>query len=271
MADFQTGSARVRIDSAGFNASVTTANGFSCGNDAKGSWNELIASTSGDCDLLFLYVYHSDSGVEEFLFDVAVGAAGSEEAIIENVHLTGRPRNDPPLLLNIPVHIAAGSRVSVRCQGTTVRTVNVAVKLYANSFSASPSRAGAKGFGIDLSGSRGTVVDPGGVANTLGAWTEIDASTSDDIYGFFVMIGNDDNATINTNNEFFIDIGIGGAGSEEVVVDSIWSRSSTSENNYPTEFFDIVIPAGTRIAARMQAQDIDATDRIKTIALLGIV
>ncbi len=101
----------------------------------------------------------------------------------------------------------------------------------------------------DTANSRGTTVNSNALANTLGAWTQLIASTASDCVflnvgaGGFVFAGSDG----------ALDIGVGAAGSEQVIAGqlhvSMKDAAGDAQTTYP---LPLAIPAGTRIAARCQ-------------------
>lgn len=89
-----------------------------------------------------------------------------------------------------------------------------------------------------------------GTANTKGSWQELIPSTTDEAQGFIVNIN-----FYNSNDKFMLDIGIGGAGNEDAIIDNIYSRqTNTNGGGVQAAFFPINIPAGTRISARVQGR-----------------
>lgn len=271
MADFQLGSGWVESDVGGVDTANSSANTFTSGTSSEGSWSELVTATAFDVNHIIIQIDHDSGGVEEFLLDLGVGGAGVEQPLVTDMPLSGRQDNyHNPLIYSFPLHIPEGTRVAIRGQGTNSNSLKAVARLFGNGFDGRQGCSEAFGIGINSSTFRGQVMEPGGVANTKGAYVELTPSLADDINGFAVAIGNNDNAIINANTNQLVDIAVGGAGSEEIIVSNHWFRTSTAENRAPVPFYDIRIPAGTRIAARMQSTNTDATDRLKTIALVGV-
>lgn len=94
----------------------------------KGSYAQITSSTSFHAKYLILVVAHDGSGTAadvKWLFDVAIGAAASEQIIIPD--LPSRANQEPTTIPNtstlinrvhgpFPVSIPAGTRIAVRCQ-----------------------------------------------------------------------------------------------------------------------------------------------------------
>lgn len=240
---------------------------------ANAGWDEVIASTDADADHVVIYINYESQGagaVEENLISVGVGAAASEQTIIENIPLSGRVSTTRTMdALSFPVQVPAGSRVSVKVDADTATVIGIGVKLFKGN-EKSFAFSGAKAFG-DTANFSGTAVDPGGAANTKGSWVELDASCSDTIRGFWIHVGVNENLTIGVNSTTFIDIGIGAAASEQIIVPDHYTYATTAEDGSASLFYDIEIPSGTRISARSQCTDTDATDRVRTVALVGLI
>lgn len=103
-----------------------------------------------------------------------------------------------------------------------------------------------------LSSTPGVTVAPSASAHTKGSWVEVVASAAHDVhlitivsYGTFVSGG---------RTTFLLDIGIGGAGSETVLIPNLIVGYAGSGVGMKHEYtFPLFIPAGTRISARCQA------------------
>ena len=87
----------------------------------KGSWAQLAAATVDDTDAVVLRLGgHTTSGVASpALLDIGVGAAGSEQVLVENLDLGNHTFRS---FLHLPVIIPAGSRVAARVQGARAST-----------------------------------------------------------------------------------------------------------------------------------------------------
>jgi hypothetical protein len=93
-------------------------------------------------------------------------------------------------------------------------------------------------------------------ANTIGAWVELIAATTYESGGIMVQLAGLQ-TTATTNQRCLVDIGIGAAGSEVVIIPTLtcgnvadFGAASATGVSY---FFPLHIPSGVRIAARCQA------------------
>jgi hypothetical protein len=86
--------------------------------------------------------------------------------------------------------------------------------------------------------------------HTKGSWTELIAATAYNAYGFWLYIA--ETATSGAATDALLDIGIGSAGNEVIIVPDMIAGYRTTGNG-TIVFIPIFIPRGTRIAARCQA------------------
>lgn len=127
------------------------------------------------------------------------------------------------------------------------------------------SDGGAKvNYGTTLATTLLTTVTASASANTKGAWAEIIATTICDCKGFWVQMG-----AQNTAKEYLVDLGIGAAGSEIVLVSDILFGSLAPSTRATAQcfFIPISIPAGTRISCRCQCATGSATLSVGVISL----
>jgi hypothetical protein len=93
-----------------------------------------------------------------------------------------------------------------------------------------------------------SIIATGGSAHTKGSWVELIASTAYNMSGFILQL---DFAANSTNRDMLVDIGIGGSGSEQVLIENILASFDLGSSH--TYDFRLPIRAGTRIAARCQS------------------
>lgn len=108
---------------------------------------------------------------------------------------------------------------------------------------------------LTASSSEGTTITASGTTHTKGSYTTLIASTAEDSYSMAVLINNVGVAS--TNAHMLVDIAIGGAGSEVVIIPNlmagnagVWANAMGGGVMY---HFPIGIPQGTRVSARCQA------------------
>jgi len=234
----------------------------------KGSYIEIIASTTQEYHGLIVYG-RKTGGDSIVATDIAIGSAGNEEIIIPDFAISGYNSFAESSKGFFPVYIPAGSRVSAR-SACFIASSSAYMHLVGVAASGSGNEARTvKTYGVGSAFS-GITVDPGGTANTKGAWSQITSSTTDEIRQIEIYMGKFSN-TVDADASFLLDIGIGGAGSEEVLISNIVFASNTNEKlNGGLAVIPINIPAGTRIAARCQSSITDATDRVMSVSISGV-
>lgn len=259
----------IGLDTANSSGTVITSGGTA---NTKGSYTQLVASTAFDYHAILVTAEYNSGGVN-IMADIAVGAAASEQIVVPNLWKpkvdTIGERHATHILL--PVGIKAGSRVAVRSMD--------------GSGAASAWRCSMMGIGgdgimhpggsdvwaaVDTGNSRGVLVDPGTSANTKGSWTQITSSTPCQTR-FLAVIASNLNIISNTYDGWLIDLAIGGAGSEQIILpDWFMAGEPASDIARAMIVFPAEIPAGTRIAARAQSNDTTANRRELGVAVYGV-
>jgi hypothetical protein len=250
---------------------VDTANAA----NTKGNYTQIIASTPCDCFLVLQITRFANVG--DFLIDIAVGGAGSESIIVSDILFSRANALQFGLVQSIPIPklIPSGTRVSIRCQSTRASTNSIYLNICCNCLGNilyTDLNPKITTYGSNTADSGGTGLDPGGVANTKSAWVEISSSLTFETSGLFLGIGSRNNATTSTCS-WSLDLAVGGAGSEQIIISSIIITIHGNNNLINPGISDIYwvsIPAGTRLAARVQSNITDASDRLIDIIVYTI-
>lgn len=191
-----------RVETAGASATVTAA----ASTNTKGSWTQLIASTSNLGDTLRLECDIDVSGATTgALVDIAFGASGSEVVVIENLAI-GSWANTA---IEIPLKIPQGTRISARIQANVAsRQATVIVStFYSNSYEFAPTSVDV--IGTSTANSRGAAFVS---ANT---YVQLTASTPQAYQAFILCPSRSDSTA--TAFSTFTSLAIGGSGSEETL------------------------------------------------------
>lgn len=262
-----------RVESFGENlaASLSTNVPSNATEDTKGSWVELHSSTPFDSEYLTLVM--SSATQNGWLVDLAIGGAGSEQPIVENLFMECVAKTARFCVQRmIPISVPAGSRISARSQSSGAGPDNIWIHGTLNqaAFGRSAWFSRCKTYGVITSTTLATGVDPGAVVNTWGSWVEFTASCDNPVKAISVYAGNNLNTAL-TTMAWNLDIGIGSAGNEERVVGEIYFGSTGSQDTGPlqpgTHIFPVDIPAGTRIALRGKCSVTTAVDRVVHFSL----
>ena len=238
-------------------------------NTKTADWVELIASTAFNAEIIVLTITNATfqtATLTGTLIDIAFGGAGSEVVKIPDFAIGHRQAGASYI---IPFAVPAGTRISAKTQSTVVSksvTVNIQLR-QAGDHSAAPTVATSYGTqpGTNSYGQSATTA---GGANAKSAWKQLTASTTGDITRLVVGIqGDDSNMTASTG---LLDIGVGAAASEVVIVPDIYYVGEATEvvTVEGAELaYTVNVPAGSRLAFRYQATSAAAGARPNCMVL----
>ena len=238
--------------------------------NTKGGYGELINSSPFDTNGIMVCLSPYNVG-SRCLVDIAIGPIGSEQVIVNNLHIDNVINDQISVSFCFPVAIPGQTRIAARMQSSSASAkLAIAGHLLSSGFADVSPLGKVTTYGVDMSDSGGTQIDPGAIAGVKGAWAQIVSNTTSPITKLAIVIGGDTNS-IRANSSWLLDIGIGSSGSETVLI-----------NNLPLVFHEnyifpkiigpmsVSIPTATRIAVRAQSTNVDATDRLFDIALYGV-
>ncbi len=240
--------------------------------NTKGAYVELVAATTFPASGFYFNVGSLSNVATLYLIDIAVGAAASEVVLISNIHVSvgGSAFGTGGFF---PLSIPAGVRISARAQDSTgASTLRIIGMLMSGGWEAGSSHGRITTYGATTADSGGIQVDPGAVINTKGAYSQITAATTNLIRQIVLGFGNQGNQT-ETGSNFMIDLAVGGAGSEVIVIPDFPMVKSSIADDFGMRLIPplpIHIPAGTRLAMRAQSSTADATDRLFDAVVYGI-
>ena len=243
--------------------------------NTKGSYVEMDASTAFTVAWFLVQLGHQAGSVtDDFLIDIATGAAAAEVVIVDNLLcsiLSTSETSCTPLLL--PRAVASGTRLSVRCQQSSTSTANVlGVHLLIAEHASIAGAASAVTYGAATGDSGGTSIDPGGSANTKGAYVEMSASSSADLNWFVIMTGTQEN-NARQNASFLMDLATGAAASEVINVPDLYFGTGITADLFNAGAWSLgvaPVSSGTRLSARASSETTDAADRLFDLVLVGL-
>jgi hypothetical protein len=239
-------------------ANTATSAGTSVSNSGTagtyGSYVQLIASTATDSVWMTVTLAGGNFATSNTVVaKIAIGAAGSETDIILGLILWDGGTQATSYVYEFPVAIPAGTRLSVATAGSqsgAADPMTVSVILFNGSFIQVEGYSGIDAVG--QSAAKGTIMTAGAI-NTKGAYAQLSASTSRDYMGFSLGFSASVGSVPNASS--LIDIAIGAAGSEQVIVPNyqFWCGSGTLPSPTITSpVYPVLIPSGSRVAARFQ-------------------
>lgn len=233
----------------------------------KGSWTEVIASTSGNASLLTVFalaVVQSGTNTATLL-DIATGASGSETAVISNLAIGGASAQSAGgVSVNIPLQVPSGTRLSARIQSVVTGGKNAQVQLFAidaGDYATAPTS-------VDVIGSSTITSEGLSMSGASGTWVEATASTSQDYRAIACLPSTHNAAISNYTTEY--DIGVGASGSEAIFgrIRCYYGSSETCTSAPPyTSLFGRSLPSGSRLAIK---HDLAANPDRYGITLIGI-
>ena len=222
--------------------------------NTKGNWYEACASIpSGVCGVCVNLLH---GGYSEYLYDLGIGAEGSETAIIHN--MPRQNQSSAAYRLNasflFPIALPAGERLSLRAQATSAsKGCAASVILLTSSFLSHQPAGKVFTYGANTADSGGTSIDPGESANTKPVnYTEISSSVDANLSGIIIAVAGNGNGS-RSEYGWLLDVAIGSAGNEVNIVEN-YCLNCHQSNDYVTPavsfFMPVSIPDGSRLSAR---------------------
>jgi hypothetical protein len=237
----------------------------------KGSWSQVIASTSANVSFLWVRVssVNTVGANTATLIDLGTGASGSEVAFASNIAVGGASAVNAATLqaviFGIPVKIASGTRIAARIQSVVTGGKTGAVEIFATDtgdYATTPTTVDV--IGTDTATSQGT-----SFSGASGTWVEGIASTSQAYRAIGVVLSTHDTSIGNLNNAQF-EVGVGASGSE-VAFGSLRYNFNADERLGITAPFTFLfgrnIPAGSRLSVK---HPFTSTPERQGFCLIGI-
>lgn len=243
-------------------SSIGTTVTASSSANTKGTYTQLVASTSFPTSGILIGANNNPATGQNTALDIAIGGLGSEQVIISNLMIPNAVSRKAESFF-IPYNIPSASRIAARIQsdsGSSALSINA---IYAPGDFIFPSYNISDTYGFTAATTLGTAVDPGGTANTKGSFAQITSSTNREHTGIMWCFDNQQESLVASAN-MLVDIAVGAAASEQVIIPNIITSIST---NLPLEpwsagcVIPIRIPAATRLSARCQSTNNTALTR----------
>jgi hypothetical protein len=212
----------------------------------KGSWSQLVASTSANASVIGFRVSGVNTAATNTatLLDIGTGASGSESVILSNIAVGG---NANPSYFVAPFKIASGTRLAARVQSAVgSKSVGLITFLFdGGDYATAPTSVDV--IGASTANSQGT-----SFSGASGTWVEGVASTSQAYRGVVLVLSAHDSDTANLVNANF-EIGVGASGSEVAFgdINHTFNNSEQSISELPFHsLFGRKIPAASRLAVK---------------------
>ena len=223
-------------------------------NNTKSAYTQLIGSLSFDATGIFVMFFASTSG-RSYLVDVALGAAGSEQILLNNLFVARSSQNELHHFF-FPVRVPANSRIAARYQASVATAVvGMGIVALAHGWLPSSPFGRVQTLGADTSDSGGTQVVPG-ASNTKGNYAQLTASTSQPIRSMIISIQNSAGDFTFGNTFNTIDVAVGAAGAERIILPDLFVWGDSVLDCFSPLIIGplpVQIPAASRVAMRAQS------------------
>lgn len=241
--------------------------------NTKGSWASL-----GTCPFhargFWLDYYNAAGSGVYVLMDLGVGASGAQVVLVPNLAFT-RHSQVSAVTAYIPLKVARGEELWARIQSSavTAQTVRASVVWDAWHPTLDAGLGQCEAYNVNTATSRDTTtVDPGGTANTKGAWTQLGVA-SWDTRQIMVTIGGSGDTARAAACDMLLDLGVSDDGSTwTTLIANRFLYVGTSEDApqpYVLGPHPVNIPAGKRLGARAQCSIATAGDRLIGVCAYG--
>jgi len=237
--------------------------------NAKGSWGALNTALpfDADCALVFLGPHRSAfSG----LIDIGSGRLGIDETVIVP-NLSYRNRGPGQVAAYyLPVALGGNNSLVGRCQtdgGAADAGMDVSLAFMKGGFTHPSTMGRCTTYGVTEGASTGVLVDCGGTANVKGAWVQIASALSFDTFYLIFSLGHQSNFF---SDPGLLDVGVGSAGNEVVLIPNIAITGSTDSFDITPNVigpYAVTLRAGTRIAVRAQCSTAISNQRVFDVLL----
>lgn len=244
--------------------------------NTEGSWTQIVASTSVEAAGFYVSINNTAGAGVHLLMDIGIGAGGSEVSLVDDLYWC-RHSQVNCLHAFIPMRVPRGVRMAARLRSSagTAQTVRVSYHLVPESPFLLPGFGACDSINVNTATSRDTTsVDPGASTNTKGSYAQLVASTANPIRALLLAIGSGSGSPTSRTAaaDALLDVAIGGSGSEQIILPDLQLYAGTSEDSWQPGFlgpFPVNIPAGTRIAARMQSTNATSGQREAGVLAYG--
>lgn len=231
----------------------------------KGAWVQVVASTAEAWSGFWLGINTNFTAATNtaILLDIGTGPNPAEIARISNMSVGNSNVKLHTSWVYVPMYVPGSTRIAVRIQ-SAVASKTAAFRIVGDvqrnmglaGARSQPLSTDVQTYGAVTGSSRGTTVTANATINTLGAWTQLVASSTDVTRSLLVRLDANSTTTL-TASSGYVQIGVGAAASEVQVGHDVWFGCSVDEwitADGPGAIVPISglnIPAGSRISARI--------------------
>lgn len=223
--------------------------------NTKGSYIELVSAVNNtQASRLLKIQFTGRATASEFLLDIALGEAGSEKNIIDNIWVFTSLVGEAGVF-ELEYAIPSGVRISARCQSNDASAaIKVSMSRAAGSFSQSKPLSRIATVGANTTTTSGIEVART-TAGAWGSWVEITPSLTNSAKGFIVAAHKEGMLSWSTF-EVAYQVAVGSAGNEVVISPTIILSINANETMSPpiSSFMPIGIASGERVSIRASGE-----------------
>jgi hypothetical protein len=217
------------------------------------AWTELIATAEHPCSALLVQLGGTSlNNNTNWFIDIGLGAGGSEAVLIPNLWVSHGTLGVQQWTYLLPCEIPKGSRIAARASGSsTAQSVLTNAQVLAGHWLAPSNPNPVRMYGGTVANSGGVSLTPG--ASALSAWQQVTAATEFQHSFLTIVCGKIYTDTALTDDWLALDVGIGGSGSETVLVGDLpIGVPAASDTLLQTVLgpLPVDIPKGTRLSIR---------------------
>ena len=240
--------------------------------NTKGDWASL-GTPAFDYQRIAVSVFQTAASTK--LFDIGINnGSGNWHVIAEDLALPGPKYADLGFYYDLPLRVKAGQQLGMRVQASSASHVlNCTITGFSKGAYDGQGYARMVRLQTAVANSRGTAIDAGATASTKSAWVELNSSTSVDVDALFAVVGFNGDTGRTAAATALLDIGVGAASSEYVIVPNLFLRWTTTTDG-PQQILGVLpVPVrnASRLVARLACTDATAGDRTLDLCLHGFV
>lgn len=268
------GGARVEtlgVSLSGATAGTTLTPGAS---NVKGSWAD-IGGTTGFAYKQIMVAMANNGAAADAVVDIGINVGGNRFIIAEDLRFASSRRSaaEGAQYFGLPLFVPAGAQLSGRVASSSgaAGTIQVAITGFSAGIGGVAPFSRCRAL-YTPSLSRGVTIDPGGTANTKGAYAELVASSGFNAAALMCAIGFAGDVSRAAAGNAALDIAMGASSSEQLVLRDFiisWGTIFDGPSIASSPIIPCYAPSGTRFSARSQSTITTAGDRNVDLALWG--
>jgi hypothetical protein len=223
--------------------------------NTEGTWAQIGASTTARNAKGMVVCIDGNGTTNTFsLVDIGVGTAGNEVLLFSDLMAGSASNRQNVCRYFLPCEIPSGTQLNVRVRSNSAAlAVNVQVFVFYSGFLGAEYGGVVDTYGAVTATSKATNIADGGANTKNGTYAQITASTLRNHKA--LIVATQCNGTATAKNHF-LDVAIGSAGNEKVIIPNLQlcRDGSAGQHRQPVYYpIPVNIPSGTRLSVNMQS------------------